>query len=106
MRIISIALIALSLSACLYKLDTRQGNVLDPALIQSLSLGMSQTEVSELIGSPAIKDPFHQNRWDYVYYYRDTDGNEQRSNAVLQFEEGKLASIGNNVRKKTEALAE
>ena len=31
---------------------------------------MTRSQVRFLLGTPLVDDPFHRNRWDYVYYIR------------------------------------
>ncbi len=31
---------------------------------------MTENQVRFLLGTPMIADPFHADRWDYVYYLR------------------------------------
>ncbi len=50
----------------LYKADTHQGSVLNRFQVNQLKLGMSKTQVRDLIGSPSVIDPFHNNQWDYI----------------------------------------
>jgi outer membrane protein assembly factor BamE len=50
------------------RLDVNQGNRLEDREIRMLEVGMSRTQVSELLGTPVLKNPFHQDRWDYMYY--------------------------------------
>lgn len=66
----------LSISACSfsdinripsYKLKVVQGNELDPQAISHLQTGMSREQVQMLLGTPLLKDPFHANRWDYLF---------------------------------------
>jgi outer membrane protein assembly factor BamE len=66
-----LALACLILSACFlkpYKVPIQQGNFLDPAVIAKLKPGMTRSQVKFLLGTPLITDPFHPERWDYVYY--------------------------------------
>ena len=53
-----------------YQSIHEQGNVLNPADISQLQIGMTRREVQNLLGTPAVKDPFHKYRWDYIYDYR------------------------------------
>ncbi len=50
----------------LYKDDVNQGSVLDRFSINQLKVGMSKDQVRNLIGSPSVVDPFHNNQWDYI----------------------------------------
>ena len=59
------------LSACFlkpYKIDVQQGNFLDQEMVAKLKPGMTRSQVRFLLGTPLIADPFHPDRWDYVYY--------------------------------------
>ena len=50
----------------LFRSDINQGSVLDRFSINQLKVGMSKAEVQDLIGSPSVADPFHNNQWDYI----------------------------------------
>ena len=54
-----------------YRMDVEQGNVVTPEQRAQLQLGMDQRETQFILGSPLVKDPFHANRWDYVYTLRN-----------------------------------
>jgi outer membrane protein assembly factor BamE len=55
-------------SGCMaiYKQPVFEGNLLDKANVDQLKQGMTRDQVVALIGSPAMTDPFHHQRWDYV----------------------------------------
>ncbi len=53
-------------TGCLYKVPIQQGNILKKEDIASLQVGMTKRQVALILGTPAIADPFHQDRWDYV----------------------------------------
>lgn len=57
-------------SGCVYQAALSQGNLLDQEDIDQLEVGMTRGQVRFLLGTPMIDDPFHDNRWDYVYYLR------------------------------------
>lgn len=57
-------------SGCVYQANLSQGNLLDQEDVDQLEVGMTRSQVRFLLGTPMIDDPFHQNRWDYVYYLR------------------------------------
>ncbi len=50
----------------LYKDDINQGAVLERFKVNQLKVGMSKAQVQELIGSPSVVDPFHNNEWLYI----------------------------------------
>ena len=89
-------LVGLTLSApgcSAYKIDIRQGNTLDPEVIDSLRVGMSKQQVVFLMGTPLVQDPFHPNRWDYVYTFKPGGGKMTRQHVCLYFEGDRLSKI-------------
>ena len=82
------------LAACsAYRPDIRQGNVLDTDQIKKLQLGMTQKQVSFLLGSPLLQDPFHRNRWDYIYTLKKPDEPMQQQRLTLYFKGDALEKI-------------
>jgi outer membrane protein assembly factor BamE len=55
---------------CVYQAALSQGNLLDQEDIDQAEVGMTRGQIRFLLGTPMIDDPFHENRWDYVYYLR------------------------------------
>ena len=51
-----------------YKPSIMQGSVLEIESVEKLQLGMSKSDVMDLIGSPSVNDPFHQYQWDYIHH--------------------------------------
>ncbi|MEO5811900.1 MAG: outer membrane protein assembly factor BamE [Rhodanobacter sp.] len=62
------ALLAISVSGChmVYTPDVQQGNLLDKAMVDQLKPGMTKRQTLLLLGTPSVRTPFEQNRWDYV----------------------------------------
>ena len=83
-----------SLSACIYKMDIRQGNVVDADRMDKLEIGMSRRQVVDLIGSPQVLDPFHTQRWDY-FSLNKTKNQRHTTQSILTllFEGDKLNEI-------------
>lgn len=79
-----------------YTLDIQQGVVVDTAMIQHLRPGMSQIQVGVLLGTPLLSDPFHANRWDYVFYTRKDGRLSEPHDLTLYFKEGKLLQYASN----------
>lgn len=63
-----------------YKIDIPQGNLVKDEQIDKLKIGMTPDQVSFLLGTPLLVDPFHQNQWDYIYQY--TPGTNKRREGV------------------------
>ena len=77
----------------LYRLDVRQGNALNDVALARLEIGMPHGKVLHLLGSPAIDDVFHPNRWDYLYSFAPGGEEGEWQRIVLRFEGDRLARI-------------
>ncbi len=77
----------------LYKPDVYQGSVLNRFKINQLEIGMSEAQVQDLIGSPSVIDPFHNNQWDYINHSTPFKGKPIHYRLILKLKNGKLASI-------------
>ena len=71
-RIATLALLLATVFAagCVYQAALSQGNLLDQEDIDQVEVGMTRGQVRFLLGTPMIDDPFHEDRWDYVYFFR------------------------------------
>jgi outer membrane protein assembly factor BamE len=72
-KILLIAVIFSALAAtsgCVYRANIAQGNLIEQEDLDQVEIGMTRNQVRFLLGTPMIDDPFHQNRWDYVYYLK------------------------------------
>jgi outer membrane protein assembly factor BamE len=99
---ITIVLLSLLLASCdsfyiplltPYKMDIRQGNYVTPAMRENLKIGMTRPQVLFVMGTPLIQDPFHKDRWDYVYRYEHARKIVATQKTTLYFEGDKLARI-------------
>ncbi len=96
MRLLLLSVLALSLSACqiLYRLPTRQGNVIDPRDLAKLQVGMTREQVKFVMGTPVAANPFSDDRWDYFAYYKSPRGGQSQRTVSLYFDEqNKLARM-------------
>jgi outer membrane protein assembly factor BamE len=95
MRLAALILLGLALGACevVYKLPTRQGNVIDQKELDALELGMSRQQVQFLLGTPVAASAFREERWDYFGYYKNPRGKVFTRTVTLHFEGDKLARI-------------
>jgi outer membrane protein assembly factor BamE len=59
-----------SASGCVYRANISQGNIVEEEDLDQVEVGMTRSQVRFLLGTPMIADPFHQDRWDYVYYVK------------------------------------
>jgi Small protein A (tmRNA-binding) len=76
-----------------YKSDLYQGSVLERFKINQLKVGMSKTQVKDLIGSPSVIDPFHNNQWDYINYSTPGIGSIVHYRLTLAFDNATLTKI-------------
>jgi len=85
----------LACSACnlIYKQNIQQGNALEQKDLDELFLGMNKRQVSFLLGSPSIQDPFHKDRWDYVQTFSRRGGEMVKRTITLRFENDLLTEI-------------
>lgn len=87
-----------ALSACVYRMDIPQGNRVDPALVEQLEIGMSRKQVQFLLGTPAIVDLYHPDKWFYVYYLKNgEDGSVEKRVMTLTFSNDLLADIEGSI---------
>ncbi|GAB4195790.1 MAG: hypothetical protein Tsb002_28580 [Wenzhouxiangellaceae bacterium] len=77
----------------IHKQDILQGNVLDKDELEQVEEGMSKRQVLLVLGSPAVADPFHQDRWDYVYTLAPRGGKLIKKILTLRFEDDRLSSL-------------
>lgn len=94
MRTILILISFLTLSACsVYKIDVQQGNAIDEAKLSQLKPGMNEQQVQYLMGTAMLVDPFHPQRWEYIYSIRKGGEDMKRKRITLIFKDGVLANI-------------
>jgi outer membrane protein assembly factor BamE len=94
--IIMVALLStLLLSACsVHRIDVQQGNVITQEMFEKLKIGMVKQQVERILGTPLVVDPFHRDRWDYVYIFKAGDTDERQSAYLsVYFENDKLNKI-------------
>ena len=76
-----------------HRLDLQQGNTITLNQLENIKKGMTKTEVRKVMGSPMLSDPFHNQRWDYIYRFIPNKGFERKSLLTLYFENDKLIEI-------------
>lgn len=76
-----------------YKIDIQQGTVLEDEAVARLQTGMSMHQVNALLGTPPIADPFHAQRWDYIYSMSKGGHVLEKKRLTLYFEGETLSRI-------------
>ena len=54
-------------------------------MLDELQTGMSKEQVRFLLGTPALVDVFHQDRWDYIYWLKKPDSAAVENRSVADF---------------------
>jgi Small protein A (tmRNA-binding) len=77
----------LLLNACayVYQPDVQQGNYVTEDMLNNVELGMTKLQVEYYLGRPLIQDPFHNDRWDYFYSYRERQNKEREERNLVLF---------------------
>jgi len=114
MRVLLLSLLLIGLSGCqiIYKLPTRQGNVIEQRDLDKLKPGMSRDQVKFVMGTPLAATPFRADRWDYVGYYKSPYGEVTQRTVTAFFDgdqltrlEGAEAAKGDGALSKPDADA-
>jgi outer membrane protein assembly factor BamE len=62
--------------------------------IDQITVGMTQAQVRYVLGTPMVADPFSNNRWDYVYYYKLSKMPQaKKQQLVVFFENGNVTRL-------------
>ena len=97
LRIITLICLALLGTSCanydFSRRPVKQGNLLSPARIARLKIGMHKDDVAILMGTSLINPMFNLDRWDYAYTTRVGSGKVQVKHLVLYFHQDVLAEV-------------
>jgi outer membrane protein assembly factor BamE len=107
MRTTCLFLCLLCLAACggegthklpgVYRIDVQQGNIIEQEMLDKLRPGMDRNQVRFIMGTPAIADPFHADRWEYVFTLSKRGRQREQRHITLFFENDKLAYVDGDV---------
>lgn len=53
-----------------YRIAVMQGNYIEQEMIDQIEVGMTRRQVSYVMGTPLVEDPFNPQRWDYYFDLR------------------------------------
>ena len=76
-----------------YKPDIVQGNVVTTEQISQIKPGMSRIQVRDILGTPLITDPFHAQRWDYVFTLKRQGFDDQKRAFKVTFDKDAVDKI-------------
>lgn len=89
-----LALTIVTTAGCgaVYKQPMYQGNLIRETAVQQLQVGQSRQQVSTLLGTPSIMDPFNSDRWDYTGSRRiNRAGKTETTNFIVYFENDRVS---------------
>ncbi|MGE0371479.1 MAG: outer membrane protein assembly factor BamE [Gammaproteobacteria bacterium] len=86
-------LILMTLSCTMHRVEIQQGNVITPEMVAQLKPGMTRQQVQFVMGTASIMDPFHPNRWDYMYILRIGEENAERRHVTVYFDGDQLLRV-------------
>jgi outer membrane protein assembly factor BamE len=70
-----------------YRIDVVQGNVVTQEVVAQIQPGLGRMQVKEILGSPLLMDPFHLDRWDYVFTIRRQGVADQKRRVSVFFKQ-------------------
>ena len=96
-KILSILIIITSLNGCIvfqgYSPPFSQGNLITPEQVSELHIGMSASQVLDIMGSPMLIDTFSDNRLDYVYTFQKSGKTVTHKRLIVSITNGRVSNI-------------
>jgi outer membrane protein assembly factor BamE len=76
-----------------YRIDIVQGNAITKEQAARVRPGLTRLQVREILGTPLVADPFHAERWDYLFTLRRPGTDPQARHVVVRFDGEVVKSI-------------
>ncbi len=76
-----------------YRIDIVQGNAVTKEQVALIRPGLTRLQVRDVLGSPLLADPFHANRWDYLFTLRRPGTEPQRRSVIVHFDGERVKSV-------------
>ncbi|MCB8889144.1 outer membrane protein assembly factor BamE [Vreelandella malpeensis] len=97
-RIITLSVALTVVSGCsyvgVYKRDIPQGNLVTQEMVSQLQPGMTQEQVTYVMGRPLLEAPFDSREWDYVYRLDKAYAGVEQRRVTLTFDDaGRLVNV-------------
>lgn len=108
----SVFLLSLTLASCstilnhlpgVYTLEIQQGNIVDQDMLNQLKPHMSKRQVLYIMGSPMLKNVFHQSRWDYIYSDKISGQDRVQKRITLVFNGDELVGMQGDLKPEANA---
>jgi outer membrane protein assembly factor BamE len=68
-----------------YRIQIVQGNAVTKEQVAVVKPGMPREQVQAILGTPMLADPFHGDRWDYIFAIRRGGNEVQKRSVVAHF---------------------
>ena len=89
-----------------YRITIQQGNFVSSEMLAQMKVGMTPDQVKFALGTPLLVDPFHAQRWDYIFRLQRGSGEVTTSRVTVFFQDGKVASFqGGDLPTESDYLA-
>ncbi len=96
MRSLAILLCGALVAACgqfPYRIDVQQGNYVTQDAVARLKVGMTKSDVRQLLGTPLLNDIFHADRYDYVFTHLKAGRSEEPKRLTVLFKDDRVVSF-------------
>jgi outer membrane protein assembly factor BamE len=90
---ILIAILFAALPGCIYTPDILQGNIVSQEMVDQIRPGMNKRQIAFIMGTPLLQDPFHDNRWDYIYSNQPGGEDRLQKRISLFFKNEQLSAV-------------
>ena len=74
----------------IFQVVVSQGNLVDQEMLDKLEIGMTESQVKFVMGTPLISDTFYPERWDYFTSVTQGESSYTNQKITLFFENNKL----------------
>ena len=88
---------ALDRAPFIYRPTIQQGNEVTQDQVNQLKPGMSRRQVQFILGSPTMKDAFHNDRWDYPFTLGVGSTPDEYRRIAVFFEDDRLVRISGDL---------
>jgi outer membrane protein assembly factor BamE len=76
-----------------YRIEIVQGNVVTSEQLARVRPGLTRAQVRDVLGTPLLTDPFHGDRWDYIFTLRRDGTPPQRRSVIVHFAGDTLSKV-------------
>ena len=93
-KALTLILTSLLLANCsiprIFQVVVSQGNLVDQEMLDKLEIGMTESQVKFVMGTPLISDTFYPERWDYFTSVTQGESSYTNQKITLFFENNQL----------------